>query len=361
MNRVVLVDVLRGFALLGLPLTNLAYMADFSNGYIVDKENDVDVFLTFIIDVFVQGRFRTIFCILFGVSMCLYIEKYGHTLFYQKAQARLYALCLIGCVHGVLLWPGDILVNYAVSGLLLIYVIHLDSKTLFKMSVLTIVAPIVLLAYLALIFNEQKTVVMTPQIDGVLAFLYRNLTNFAEMLALLPFLTLWYTFGLMLIGVLIYRSGWLHCGGVSPMYCVFILMPLALVGAIIARWLFFDEHRIVFEVINWLFAIPFCLALISLAAQVPNWIVKKGHLLALAGRYSLSLYLLQSVLGVMAFQIVLQNLQLELRQIHFVAIFVLLTVLQLSLVWWFSRMNVTGPAEMLLIKLQAVIQKRVIK
>ncbi|TQF67429.1 DUF418 domain-containing protein [Pseudoalteromonas luteoviolacea] len=361
MSRVSLVDALRGVALLGLPLTNLAYMADFNNGYIAADEGGLDAFLTFFIDVVAQGRFRTIFSILFGLSMCLFLEKHGNDFFTRKAQTRLYALGVIGCIHGFAIWPGDILVNYALSGLLLLYVIQSDSKTLVKLSVCTIVLPITLLAYLAFVYDEPTPLIPTKPVDGLLSFFRSNIEHFFEMLTLIPFLTLWYTFGLMVIGVLIYRAGWLQGRALSPLFCITVLIPLAVFGSISARWLFFYEHRIVFEVVNWLFAIPFCLALISLSTYIPRAKIAKGNVLVLAGRYSLSLYLLQSILGIVTFQLILQNLQLELRQIHFITIFVALTVLQLSLAWTLSYYKVMGPAERIFMSLQEFFQKRVAK
>ncbi|KZN69353.1 DUF418 domain-containing protein [Pseudoalteromonas luteoviolacea] len=367
MDRIALVDALRGFALLGLPLTNLVYMADFNNGYVPQGGNAVDSFLTAFIDVVAQGRFRTLFSILFGLSMCLYYEKHGTATFVGKAQTRLYALGLIGLIHGLLIWPGDILVNYALSGLLLIYVINTDSKTLFKLSASAIALPILLLVYLAMAFPEShvEDSISTFESDNapmvLLSFLQQNAQNYFNMLALLPFLTLWYTFGLMLIGVLIHRAQWFKGRALPNALSVFVLIPLAVIGSIVTRWFLFQENRIVFEVLNWLFAIPFCVAVVSLATQFSVIIERCCGLFAAVGQYSLSLYLLQSIFGVVILQFILQNLQLDFHQIHFLTLFGVLTVLQLILVWFLTRWKIIGPAEKLLINLQVWFQKRVVK
>ncbi|OCQ22028.1 hypothetical protein A7985_09495 [Pseudoalteromonas luteoviolacea] len=367
MGRIALVDALRGFALLGLPLTNLAYMADFNNGYAANSESVIDSLLTAFIDVVAQGRFRTLFSILFGFSMCLYLDKYGPLTFARKALARLYALGVIGLVHGFLIWPGDILFNYALSGLLLIYVIKTDSKTLLKLSLCAVTLPILLLVYLAMAFPEPSVQEGVSSFGsenpwlGLLSFLKQNAANYLDMLMLLPFLTLWYTFGLMLIGVLVYRAHWFQGNALSSSLSVVVLIPLALIGSALTRWYLFQEHRIVFEVLNWLFAIPFCLALISLAIHFSTIVERYSGLLVASGQYSLSLYLLQSVIGVAIFHIILQNLQLDLRQIHFLAIFGGLTVLQLSLVWSLAHWKIMGPAEKLFTNLQGWFHKRVVK
>ncbi|KZN48066.1 DUF418 domain-containing protein [Pseudoalteromonas luteoviolacea] len=367
MRRIALVDALRGFALLGLPLTNLVYMADFNNGYAAQSGNAIDSFLTAFIDVVAQGRFRTLFSILFGVSMCLYLEKHGSSIFVRKAQTRLYALGVIGLIHGFLIWPGDILVNYALSGLLLIYVINTDSKTLFKLSISAITLPILLLVYLAMAFPEPRVEDSISTFGNenspmmLFSFLRQNAENYLNMLALLPFLTLWYTFGLMLIGVLIHRAQWFQGNALPNFLSVFVLIPLAVIGSVFTRWFLFHENRIVFEVLNWLFAIPFCVAVVSLATQFSAIIERYSRLLAALGQYSLSLYLLQSIIGVVILQFTLQNSQLYFHQIHFLTLFGVLTVLQLTFVWFFSRCEVIGPAEKLLMNLQVWFQKRVVK
>ena len=67
----------------------------------------------------VDGRFRSLFSILFGASMVLVIERAvaaGRT-GWQVHYPRMIVLLLFGLAHFYLLWWGDILANYALVGM----------------------------------------------------------------------------------------------------------------------------------------------------------------------------------------------------------------------------------------------------
>jgi uncharacterized protein len=79
-----------------------------------------------------DGKFRSLFSILFGASMVLVIErsiaagKAGWEVHY----ARMFVLLLFGLAHFYFLWWGDILANYALVGMIAFVFWKLPSKWL---------------------------------------------------------------------------------------------------------------------------------------------------------------------------------------------------------------------------------------
>lgn len=114
-ERIVLLDVLRGFALLGILLVNFWGGA----GTTVPR---VDAFVSSFLEHAGRGSFYPLFSLLFGVGFGLQLLRArergrGVALLYLR---RMLVLFLIGTVHAVFIYGGDILVDYAVYGLLLV-------------------------------------------------------------------------------------------------------------------------------------------------------------------------------------------------------------------------------------------------
>ncbi|WP_068776403.1 DUF418 domain-containing protein [Paenibacillus sp. FJAT-26967] len=115
-ERIVSIDIIRGFALLGIFLVN---MPTFS-GSEFRTYDGADRYIRMFFDLFVQGKFYLIFSFLFGLGFYLFMSRaeqkgYGKSLFFR----RLFILLVIGLAHLIFLWKGDILTLYAITGLLL--------------------------------------------------------------------------------------------------------------------------------------------------------------------------------------------------------------------------------------------------
>ncbi|WP_245979122.1 DUF418 domain-containing protein [Solilutibacter pythonis] len=117
-TRVAALDVVRGFALFGIFLMNIEGMADTlarSQGGIDLSLDGIDRQVDALIYVLVQGKFYTLFSFLFGIGFALLAERV-ETVVYLR---RLALLGVIGLLHATLVWPGDVLLSYALVGLLL--------------------------------------------------------------------------------------------------------------------------------------------------------------------------------------------------------------------------------------------------
>jgi len=132
-DRIAVVDVLRAFSLFGIIITHsvTGFLAgqppseDFMLFTPFDRlVADVENLLTF-------GKFFTIFSFLFGLSFAIQLRNATHkgVGFKGRFTWRLVVLALIALVHGAF-FTGDILIVYAILGLLLIPFRNLKTRTL---------------------------------------------------------------------------------------------------------------------------------------------------------------------------------------------------------------------------------------
>lgn len=123
-DRIQALDALRGFALLGILLMNIEGMV----GPLMNSMSGLDPALQgadrsmdAAIYLLVQGKFFPLFSMLFGMGFAVMLgraDAAGRP-FLGLYLRRIGVLLGMGLAHAMLLWPGDILVTYALMGLLL--------------------------------------------------------------------------------------------------------------------------------------------------------------------------------------------------------------------------------------------------
>lgn len=121
-ERIAVLDVLRGAALLGILLMNIEAFSgplDLAFTGIDVRWQGIDYWADAFVYVFVQGKFFTLFSLLFGAGFAVMAQRAeaagrDFTLFYLRRSA---GLLLIGLCHALLVWSGDILVMYALVSL----------------------------------------------------------------------------------------------------------------------------------------------------------------------------------------------------------------------------------------------------
>jgi len=119
-ERIEALDVVRGFALIGIFLMNI----EFFNRPIAALEDGmphgltgIDWFASWFVAYFVEGKFWTIFSLLFGMGFAVMLaraQRDGRP-FIAPYVRRILALAAFGALHFILLWTGDILFSYAVA------------------------------------------------------------------------------------------------------------------------------------------------------------------------------------------------------------------------------------------------------
>jgi uncharacterized protein len=124
-ERVEVMDVLRGFALLGILLMNIeGFVGPLMESVtgVNPRFSGADRGMDAAIYVLVQGKFITLFSLLFGMGFAVMLERSeasGASGFWLYAR-RLLALLGIGLAHALLVWSGDILITYALLGFVLL-------------------------------------------------------------------------------------------------------------------------------------------------------------------------------------------------------------------------------------------------
>lgn len=122
-NRNRLIDALRGVALLGILLMNIPgfSMPEYSSEAYRSDPTDVNFWVSEVISVVFEGKMRALFGMIFGAGVVLFVtkkEQAGRSvtgLFYR----RMFWLVLFGLIHAhLILWEGDILYLYGLCGML---------------------------------------------------------------------------------------------------------------------------------------------------------------------------------------------------------------------------------------------------
>lgn len=147
-EREIFMDALRGFAILGIFIANLNFLSHYrgSDGaigpWLLKGSDDA---MSFLHHMFIEGKFYSIFSLLFGWGIALQIKR-GLTKdvdVLPVVKRRLLIMLLLGAMH-LLIWSGDIVFFYALLGFILLPLRKFSNKTLLITGVILILSPILL-------------------------------------------------------------------------------------------------------------------------------------------------------------------------------------------------------------------------
>jgi len=239
-ERIVTLDVLRGLAIFGILFVNIG-MYSFPEGYSqIHQElfgGTVDRIVHWATQFFIEGKFYSLFSVLFGVGAAIQFErarqrgrKFGP--WYSR---RLLVLLGIGLVHDVFIASGIILITYSIVGFWLIPYFKRRTKTLLIWTVVAILIPVVVVSvFITVKAATEREEVADPaatattteteeaaekqkafDLDvatfagGSYVDLVRiRLSKVAQSVGITLALGT-YVLGMFLIGLLLWRSGWL--------------------------------------------------------------------------------------------------------------------------------------------------------
>ena len=147
-KRFLVLDLLRGFALLGIIMANFPEFSLWTfqpqSTLAAMQSARADNIVQWILYIFVDGKFYTLFSLLFGIGFSIIIANCnargasGRLVFYR----RMIVLVLIGLAHLLLLWSGDILLLYALMGMLLPLFWRCSDKGLLRWAALFLFLPV---------------------------------------------------------------------------------------------------------------------------------------------------------------------------------------------------------------------------
>jgi uncharacterized protein len=135
---------LRGIALLGIVVVNVPLLGLSFDGFTpASVEGTLNAGTAFAVIALAQGKFYLLFSLLFGYSAA-FILRDGGSHNRRRFRRRLVGLGVIGLVHAVFFYIGDILISYAVLGLGLLAVSEVSDRALRRWAIVGLVAGVVL-------------------------------------------------------------------------------------------------------------------------------------------------------------------------------------------------------------------------
>nr|WP_239586964.1 DUF418 domain-containing protein [Bacillus ectoiniformans] len=322
-QRILSIDSLRGLSLLGIFLVN---MMAFHSPYLYynpyewwDRPSDVMNFQW--IDLFVQASFYPLFAMLFGFGAAMQHEKANKrgVSYWPIGLKRFSFLLLIGLIHAFLIWSGDILINYAVFGFLLLILLRYSGKILIITGSVLLFLPNLFLGLLLLLMakTDPTSVIFWTDITSISQSISAyGSGSFMEITAqrtrdwltvngletvLLQFISI---FPHLLIGAGVYKLGVISKWMDKPASALRVFGSFFTAGVILKALPIIFEPNLAYTFIQDslggpLLAISYAALVIFLSTKKPA--EKLLHPLAAAGRMSLTNYLMQSVIGTLIF------------------------------------------------------------
>ncbi|HEX9083255.1 MAG TPA: DUF418 domain-containing protein [Gemmatimonadaceae bacterium] len=143
-ERIQALDVLRGIAVAGILMANVFV---FFGLFVMSAEHAAalptaaaDRVATFLEHVFVDGKFYSVFSLLFGIGFGVQLERGGQSAL-PRFKRRLRILLGIGAIHAFLIWAGDILMLYALLGFTMPWFARKSNRALLRWTVILLAVP----------------------------------------------------------------------------------------------------------------------------------------------------------------------------------------------------------------------------
>ena len=326
-ERIQSIDVMRGVALLGILAMNIqdfsmiwqAYMNPTAYGDL----HGLNYAVWYACMLFADLKFMSIFSMLFGAGVYLMtsrIEASGRPagpIHYR----RMGWLALFGCLHGYLLWPGDILFTYALGGMVAYLSRKWRPRTLIISGLLiTAVASVLAVGtYESMPYWRQKSVdqmrenMWMPTRDGLEKDLavhragwlgeekHREIENLGNQIQGNIFLAFWRAYGLMLVGMGLFKLGVFSAKAPEWVYGWFLAVGIAVGLPVIAfgvhqqfahHWEMRKAFFLDFQYNYWasLLVCLFWIGLVMIACQ-KGWLPGARRRLGAVGRMAFTNYL----------------------------------------------------------------------
>ncbi len=356
------IDVLRGIAILGILFMNIPFHANIYLGYVpFDPMLMSDKLMTLFYSIFADGRFRTLFCILFGAGIAIQYDSCKRrgmdTTIFLKS--RLNWLLLFGFFHGVLIFGGDILMLYSVVGFVLIKGLSHDPDVLLQKArkFLVIGSALILLFAILLVAFADPTELIVRGSEQYLEDIetwqsnygFQTLINAGFSIGLLimsPLCIFWQTLGLMYLGVYLYRTDFFTQGFSSSTFTKIVISSIISTLLLIAPQLLIDNLSAeVIPLLSSISAIFVGLVYAHVIVKLCQTSGRFSQLLANTGKMAFSLYILQSVVMAILLRGIVPNFELTATHIDYFLIALSFTVIQILIANLYLFKYEQGPLE----------------
>jgi len=335
-DRYVQLDVLRGFALLGILVMNIQSFSMIDAAYLNPTAygdlSGANRLIWILSHVLADSKFMALFSLMFGASVLLFtdrIEARGLRP-WKRYYLRTFWLIVFGMLHAYLFWHGDILVTYGLCALVVVFFRKARPGVLLVLGLLVVSVASLLYGFFQWSMQhwsetdmvelartwapslEEIDEIMTAYLGGWRAQMSQRVPASVEVQTFYFLIySAWRAGGLMLVGMALYRWGVLTGQRSQRFYTGCLLagllvgIPLVSVGVyrnFAAEWAieysFFAGTQF-----NFWGSLLISLGYIGLImlACLRGWASRLLHLLAKVGRTALSNYILQTVLCTVLF------------------------------------------------------------
>lgn len=332
-QRINTIDLIRGFAVLGILLMNITSFSQVGVAYLnpmIGAGYEGSNMLFWDLNwLFSDMRFMNIFSMLFGAGVIIFsgnIEAKGNKA-WPVHYRRMLLLLGFGLIHAYLIWAGDVLVAYAICGMLVFLLRNRSVRTLGIIAAFMWVLPVIfsLMTWFGVppaelkeifAFYSPTEIQIQEEVDDMLGT-YGQQTerrmHEAQDLQTVVFLSemFWRVVGLMLIGMILFKTGVLSGERSDAFYekMAWIGIPTGLIisgtGLYLAKTSGWDGSYVMATgtKFNYVGSLPMSLGYISLIVLAH----KRGYFLALqsrlmsVGRMAFTNYIFMSVCGMMIF------------------------------------------------------------
>ncbi len=288
----------------------------------------VDWYTWLVLHYVADTKFMSIFSILFGAGICIFMDRAqtnGHNA-WKLQTSRMCWLFVIGMLHAYLLWFGDILVAYALCGMLIATMRNWKPSVLFIVGFVAMFAvsiSFMFLMYWTMQFWPEEEVLrmqnsaslaspeMQAEIAAYTGSWLGQLPHRATIAAMLQFMIFplylfWHCVGLMMVGVAAYKWKILSAARTVKFYSVTAIVsacigfPLIAIGVWYKQQHSWDPELVRFLDGNWnlvggVFVSFVWICLVMLVCKL-GLITFARKALAATGRMALTNYLVQTII-----------------------------------------------------------------
>ena len=365
-ERLPYLDFIRGIAVLGLIIMNAPFMGVTEYGYLpfvpdVTSDSVVRVSNAFLFD----GRFRNLFCLLFGIGLYLQSHSYSNKGLnaYLMLKSRLKWLLLFGFIHCIVIWPGDILIFYALCGFILLKNLDDTSEKLIKKGIKWVLLGFIInSAFTAIVSLELPT--SRADVDYADAISLSTASYFSgwqdnliiaiAYVVSFPIVTMFSLCGVMFLGIGLFKSGELK-EGFKPIALVALFAITLIVSALDAilavRYLHF--WFLIENILGYISGLTMALLIWHVVLRTKVYMVNGVFVQAIksVGTLAFSLYIFQSLSVTILLRVVFPEWLEWFSLIDFWLLSVMVIFSQLVIGFLYKRHFKQGPLEFIWRKL----------
>ncbi|WP_226646774.1 DUF418 domain-containing protein [Microbulbifer variabilis] len=157
--RISQLDLLRGIAILGIPFMNMVGfsmpMAAYLNPKAYLAEGPLNDYMFIFLHLFADQKFMGLFALLFGAGIILLAEKRKYL---KKSAAKIHYsrnfwLLVVGMLHAIYIWEGDILTVYALIAMVLYVFRRLRGGWLITLGIMVLIGSVLSSNYTGVVLS----------------------------------------------------------------------------------------------------------------------------------------------------------------------------------------------------------------